>query len=174
MPYSRIVVMGVAGSGKTTIGTALARRVGAAFCDGDDLHPPANVAKMRDGQPLTDADRRPWLDAVGRWLCEGGSDSTRVVACSALKRTYRDRLRSACGGDVTFIYLRVDEKTARKRLRERKGHYMPVSLLENQFATLEEPVGEHDVITVDPSQNASTTDAKLSSVATGAKSANQT
>jgi gluconokinase len=144
----RIVVMGVAGSGKTTVGAALAQCLGAEFCDGDDLHPAANLAKMARGEPLTDADRASWLDAVAHWLCAGG-DRPRVAACSALRRAYRDRLRSACSTDLTFVWLRVTPETARQRVRDRTGHYMPESLVQSQFATLEEPVAEPGVITVD-------------------------
>lgn len=138
-----VVVMGVSGAGKTTVGRALAARLGWPFLDADDLHPAANVAKMAAGQPLTDADRDPWLDAVGErlaaWAAEGRSG---VVACSALRRRYRDRLATACEG-VRFLHLDVPPEVARERVRRRAGHFMPSSLLDSQYATLE-PVAEDE------------------------------
>jgi len=132
-----VVVMGVSGSGKTTVGSALAARLGWPFLDADDLHPASNVAKMASGQPLTDADRAPWLDAVAAriaaWTAEGRSG---IVACSALRRSYRDRLASA-SGDVRFIHLDLPPEVAGTRLRSRTGHFMPASLLESQYAALE-------------------------------------
>jgi gluconokinase len=130
----RIVVMGVAGSGKSTVGRLLAARLGAAFVDGDDLHPASNVEKMRRGEPLNDADRAPWLDEVGRTLARG---ERVVVACSALKRVYRDRIRAARGGEVTFVHLSGDKALVAERMAARKGHFMPLSQLDNQYATLE-------------------------------------
>ncbi len=126
--------MGVSGSGKTTVGEALAERLGVPFEDGDDLHPASNVEKMRRGEPLDDEDRRPWLDLVGEWLAthhDGG-----FVACSALRRAYRDQLRSHAP-DVEFVYLQGDRDTITRRQASRPQHFMPTSLLDSQFATLE-------------------------------------
>ncbi len=129
-----IVVMGVSGSGKTTTGSALARRLAVPFADADDFHPPANIAKMAAGMPLDDADRVPWLRAVGQWLAahpDGG-----VVTCSALKRTFRDDLRAAAPS-VRFVHLAGDPEVVRERVANRTDHFMPVSLVASQFAALE-------------------------------------
>jgi gluconokinase len=130
-----VVVMGVSGAGKSEIGARLAEALGVPFVDGDDLHPAANVAKMAAGIPLDDEDRWPWLDLVGARLAEG----PRVVACSALKRTYRDRLRAAAPR-TAFVEIDVDRVTLLERVQERPGHFMPASLLDSQLATLE-PLG---------------------------------
>jgi gluconokinase len=150
-----IIVMGVTGSGKSTIGAALATKLGWLFTDGDDLHPAANVAKMHAGHPLTDEDRAPWLAAIGRrmdeWAAQGRSG---VIACSALKRAYRDALRGD-RHDVKLVYLEVDRDTLVARLAARHGHFMPPTLLDSQLATLEPPMpGEHS-ITVEPHDNVS-------------------
>ncbi len=147
-----LVVMGVSGSGKSTFGTALAQDRSCVFVDGDDLHSPASIAKMRQGIPLDDDDRLPWLDAVGAIL----SDATAypdgvVIACSALKRDYRDRLRRAVP-QVGFIFLSVDRPTVKGRLASRRGHFVAANLIESQFATLEAPAdGEVDVLTMNAS-----------------------
>jgi len=129
--------MGVTGSGKSTVGAALARRLGVPFGDADDFHSPANVAKMSAGIPLDDADREPWLRAIGSWLVaqSGGA----VATCSALKRSYRDILRESAPG-VAFVHLHGDRETMRQRVSGRAGHFMPSSLVESQFAALE-PLG---------------------------------
>lgn len=136
-----IVVMGVSGSGKTTIGVELARRLGCEFHDGDDYHPTANVEKMSHGIPLDDDDRWPWLDRL-RTLIESklASGASVVVACSALKKRYRERLAHE-DARVLFAYLRIDPSVASGRVQSRKSHYMPASLIESQFAALEEPEG---------------------------------
>lgn len=143
-----IVVMGVSGSGKTTIGQLLAERLDLAFAEGDAFHPPANVAKMAAGNPLNDQDRGPWLktmaDLLGTWHANG---SGGVLACSALKRAYRQIL-AAGGGDVWFVYLQGSMPEIRARLDSRTGHYMPASLLESQFQTLEEPAADENVLAV--------------------------
>lgn len=129
-----IVVMGVSGSGKSTAGAALARRLGVPFADADDFHPPANIAKMAAGVPLDDRDRAPWLRAVGAWLAahpDGG-----VVTCSALKRAFRDLLRAAAPA-VRFVHLAGDPGVVRDRVANRTGHFMPVGLVASQFAALE-------------------------------------
>ncbi|HEX7740185.1 MAG TPA: gluconokinase [Marmoricola sp.] len=130
-----IVVMGVSGSGKSVVGEALAGSLAVPYADGDDLHPDANIEKMRAGTPLTDEDRRPWLDRCGDWLREHDA-AGGVLACSALTRSYRDRLRSRAHR-VRFIELDVPEQVLRHRLARRTGHFMPVSLLASQLATLE-------------------------------------
>lgn len=145
-----IVVMGVAGSGKSSLGAALAARLGIGFVDGDALHGEANVAKMRAGIPLDDADRWPWLDRVGEVLADAG-DYPRgvIVACSALKRVYRDRIR-ASAGDCHFLYLDLSMEEAGRRVGGRPGHFMPTSLVADQFAVLERPAAdEADAITLD-------------------------
>lgn len=129
-----VVVMGVTGSGKSTVGIALAERMGVPFADADDFHSPANVAKMRAGTPLTDVDRRPWLLAIGAWLAE--HENGAVVTCSALKRVYRDTLREAAP-TITFLHLDGDKETVRQRVGAREGHFMPTSLVDSQFADLE-------------------------------------
>jgi gluconokinase len=128
----RIVVMGPSGSGKSLVGAALAARLGVRFVDGDDLHPRANVAKMASGVPLTDDDRAPWLDAVALVLRR---DAPIVVACSALRRSYRDRIRAACA-DLWFAELVVETTRLHDRM-SRRDHFMPPALLDSQLATLE-------------------------------------
>jgi gluconokinase len=143
-----IVVMGVSGSGKSTLGAALARALGVHFVDGDELHPPANIAKMRSGSPLTDNDRWPWLDAVGSLLADAASHPGGVViACSALRKQYRDRIRAAAPG-VQFVLLVLPPSVATSRLSARDAHYMPASLVASQFATLELPDADEADITV--------------------------
>jgi gluconokinase len=144
-----LVVMGVSGSGKTTIAALLAQELGWRFEDGDWFHPKVNVAKMESGTPLTDADRKPWLEAIAAWIedlrDQGGHG---VVACSALKRHYRDILARAGHATVRFVYLKGDKALIAKRMTARHGHFMPPTLLESQFATLEEPSADEHPITV--------------------------
>ncbi|MGW2931552.1 gluconokinase [Streptomyces sp. NPDC001156] len=130
-----VVVMGVAGTGKTTIGPLLAARLGVPYAEGDDFHPPANIAKMSAGIPLDDADRWPWLDAIGAWAHERAGFGG-VVSSSALKRAYRDRLRAAAPG-VVFVHLTGDRSLIEDRMAHRQGHFMPTALLDSQFATLQ-------------------------------------
>jgi gluconokinase len=145
-----LVVMGVSGSGKSTIAAQLAGKIGAVYVDADDLHPPENVAKMHSGTPLTDDDRWPWLDKVASVLV--GTTEARggaVMACSALRRIYRDRLRDGTARRVHFVFLDADFATIQDRLARRIHHFMPESLLRSQFATLERPGDdEPDVLTV--------------------------
>ncbi|WP_245468077.1 MULTISPECIES: gluconokinase [unclassified Mesorhizobium] len=144
-----IVVMGVAGCGKTAVGEALAKELRAIFIEGDRLHPPENVARMARGEPLTDALREGWLDAIGGRIAAAVADGQKAVAaCSALKRSYRDRLRGFCPG-VVFLYLKIDRETAWRRVARRKGHFMPASLVDSQFATLEEPGLGEPAVTAD-------------------------
>ncbi len=141
-----IIVMGVSGSGKSSVGKALARSLGAPFRDADEFHPKANIAKMSAGIPLTDADRWPWLDAIGRALAESGGNL--IVACSALRRSYRDRLIAAAGRPVIFVWLDGSKETIGARIAHRKHHFMPPSLLDSQFATLEPPGPDEPVVRV--------------------------
>jgi gluconokinase len=144
-----VVVMGVSGAGKSSVGEKLAERMGWHYVEGDSLHPDANVEKMAKGIPLTDEDRWPWLDLVGAELSRAhGKGEGVVVTCSALKRAYRDRLRDAVGGDLYFVYLDGTLDVLSARMRERQGHFMPASLLESQLATLEDPKGETKVVSV--------------------------
>ena len=140
----RVVIMGVSGCGKSSVGAGLAARLGLNYRDGDDLHPPENVAKMRAGMPLTDADRWPWLGRVGQVFL---ANAPVIVGCSALKRAYRDRIRTAAGGPVTFVHLAGSQEVIAARMALRQGHYMPLSLLDSQFAALEPPAAE-EAITV--------------------------
>jgi gluconokinase len=147
---SPIIVMGVSGSGKSTVGAALAQRLRVPFGDGDDLHPPANVAKMTAGQPLDDDDRYPWLEAIGHWLADHHDGG--VMSCSALKRKYRDQLRRHCA-DVEFLHLSGSPEVIGKRQASRPGHFMPASLLQSQFATLEPLEPDERGTTIDVDQN---------------------
>jgi gluconokinase len=132
-----VVVMGVSGSGKSTVAAGLVDRLGCAFAEGDDFHPPANVAKMRAGMPLDDDDRWPWLRRLAAWIGEHEqAGRNAVVTCSALKRSYRDLLRDG-HPSVWFAHVTVDPDLLRQRVQKRSGHYMPPSLLDSQLATLE-------------------------------------
>ncbi len=131
-----MILMGVAGCGKSSVGEALAQQLGVPYRDGDDLHPAANVAKMRAGAPLTDEDRWPWLDLVAAELA---AHAPLIIGCSALKRAYRDRLRAGAGGPLRFVFLDGSRELIAARMGARQGHYMPLSLLDSQFAALEPP-----------------------------------
>lgn len=141
----RLVVMGVTGCGKSTVGSAIAVAIAARFCDGDSLHSPANVEKMRRGEPLTDDDRWPWFERIASFLRSG--DGHAVIACSALRKAYRDFLRREVPG-VRFLFLDATPDLITQRVAARQDHYMPVSLVESQFATLERPDGEPGVTAV--------------------------
>ena len=141
----RVVIMGVAGCGKSAVGAAVAAHLGIPYRDGDDLHPPANVDKMRAGVPLTDDDRWPWLDRVAGVLRDA---APVIVGCSALRRAYRDRIRDGAGGQVRFVHLAGSRALIAGRMAQRTGHYMPLSLLDSQFAALEPP-GPDEGLTVD-------------------------
>lgn len=130
-----VVVMGVAGTGKTTVGGLLAEALDVPYAEADAFHPPANIDKMSAGTPLDDTDRAPWLDAIGAWA-HGRSGQGGVVSCSALKRSYRDRLRAAAPG-LFFLHLIGDRALIAHRMESREGHFMPPALLDSQFASLE-------------------------------------
>jgi carbohydrate kinase (thermoresistant glucokinase family) len=148
-PSRIIVVMGVASSGKSTIGAALAKRLDAPFLDGDGYHPPANVAKMRSGTPLTDADRWPWLERLSLALKEAaGSGKFAVGACSALKRAYRDYMTKVAGEPILFVYLEGTKDVIAARIASRQHEFMPASLLDSQFATLEVPAVDENALPV--------------------------
>lgn len=135
------IIMGVSGCGKSTVGRALAVRLGCPFYDGDDFHPQANVAKMASGTPLTDADRTPWLNRLAALLAETlGQEETAVLACSALKKAYRDRLHVS--DRVQFVYLHGDFDLIWGRMQARQGHYMKAEMLRSQFAALEPPASQ--------------------------------
>ncbi len=148
---SPVVVMGVSGSGKSTVGAALAQRLRVPFADADDFHPPANIAKMTAGHPLDDDDRYPWLESIGgEWLAahaDGG-----VMSCSALKRKYRDQLRRHCAG-VRFLHLRGTAEVIARRQASRPGHFMPATLLASQFDTLEPLDADEEGISIDVDQS---------------------
>ena len=145
-----IIVMGVSGSGKTTVGEAVARQIHAKFIDGDDQHPRANIQKMGSGQPLNDEDRMPWLERLSDAAYSlNHKNETGIIVCSALKRRYRDRLRDGNPGMV-FLYLKGSFDVIMERLKARSGHFMPTDLLKSQFDALEEPGSdEPDVLCVD-------------------------
>jgi len=139
------VMMGVSGSGKSLIGAQFARALGVEFVEGDDFHPPENVKRMTAGIPLTDDDRRAWLTAIAARLHQARRAETGlVVSCSALKRAYRDLLRSAGDAEVHFVYLAGDRALIAERLAHRRGHFMPSSLLDSQLAILEAPLPDED------------------------------
>lgn len=138
--------MGVSGSGKTTVGRELAAALKGTFIDGDTLHPQSNISKMQRGEPLNDEDRRPWLDKISGILSDFNESGPLIVACSALKEAYRDRLRRS---EFQLVYLKGSQELIERRCLDRKGHFMPPSLLASQFSALEEPA---DAITVDIDQ----------------------
>ncbi|ACU75015.1 carbohydrate kinase, thermoresistant glucokinase family [Catenulispora acidiphila DSM 44928] len=143
-----VVVTGVSGSGKSTVGAALAGRLGWDWADGDAFHPGENIAKMAAHEPLTDADRLPWLAEIGRWIDRAAdADRAAVIACSALKRSYRDLLR-AKRPQVRMVYLIVDLKTLHQRLTDRRGHMFHADMLGSQLAALEPPTPEEGVLMV--------------------------
>ena len=143
-----VIVMGVSGSGKTTVARALAEHLGCELLEGDDLHPVANVDAMAAGTPLTDAERTPWLEAIGRWIdVRAARGVGAVVTCSALRRSYRDLLRDG-RPTVCFCHLSVDPALLERRMAHRSGHFMPASLLPSQLATLEPLAPDEPGITV--------------------------
>jgi gluconokinase len=154
-PPPVFIVMGVAGTGKTTVGALLAGRLGWLYAEADDFHPPANVAKMAAGEALIDADREPWLASIGRWIDERAeAGEPGVVSCSGLKRAYRDRLRQG-RPQVRVVFLQGSRELITRRLTARHGHFMRVEMLDSQFADLEPPQPDEDVteVSVEPSPN---------------------
>lgn len=149
MASGPVVVMGVSGSGKSTVGAALAGRLRVPFEDADDLHPRANIDKMTRGEALDDDDRFPWLERIGGWLAEHQDGG--VIACSALKRKYRDQLRGRCD-TVEFLYLRGCAAVILRRQASRPGHFMPASLLRSQFETLEPLAPDERGVTIELDQ----------------------
>jgi gluconokinase len=143
----RLIVMGVSGSGKSSVGEGIAEALTLPFIEGDVLHPESNVKKMSAGIPLTDDDRWPWLDKIGAKLAK--AEKGVVVSCSALKKTYRDRLRREAGGALAFVFLNGSLEVLREHMGKRTGHFMPLSMLDSQLATLESPTGEPLVFTQD-------------------------
>lgn len=145
-----LIVMGVSGCGKTTVGETLAGHFGAPFLEGDKLHPPENVAKMSAGTPLTDADRWPWLETIAtRIAAADDGESGMVVACSSLKRAYRKVLAGKSRRRTTFVFLDGSRALLADRMAKRKNHFMPASLLDSQLATLERPAADEDVISIE-------------------------
>jgi len=151
MTPPRLVIMGVSGCGKSTVGQRLAQRIGVPFLEGDSLHPPRNVALMAAGTPLTDEDRAGWLDTIAARLSTLGPDEGLVVSCSALKRAYRDRLRLATP-DLRFVHLHGTRDLLAERLQRRQHDYMPPTLLDSQLRTLEIPTPDEAVLTLDIAQ----------------------
>jgi gluconokinase len=144
---TKFIIMGVSGSGKSSVGLALARELGAVFIDGDDMHPEANIIKMSFGRPLTDDDRNPWLQSIGMEL--NNNIGTVIIACSALKKIYRDIIRETSGQSVIFIHLAGSFELIEDRISHRIDHFMPVGLLKSQFAILENPAIPECFIEID-------------------------
>jgi gluconokinase len=143
-----VIIFGVSGAGKTTVGKLLARELGWRFIEADDFHPSGNIQKMRSGHPLTDKDRWPWLERLRQQIERSlSTGENAVLACSALKRAYRDRLRVS--NETKFVFLRGDYVLVEKQLRSRHGHFMNAKLLRSQFADLEEPKPDEDVLTIE-------------------------
>ena len=159
-PRRLVIVMGVSGCGKSTIAEGVAAAINGRFFDGDHFHPQSNIDKMSRGEALTDADRWPWLTLVGQELSRGQGDV--VGACSALKQAYRQHIAQTAGADVRFVHLSGTKELIADRMAARDGHFMPLSLLESQFAALEPPAGEPGAITVDISPD---TDAVIAAAA---------
>lgn len=164
LPPPVVVVTGVSGSGKSTVGAILADRLGWDWADGDAFHPGENIAKMTARQPLTDADRLPWLDQIGLWIDrESGAGRPAVISCSALKRSYRDRLRAG-RPQVRLVYLAVDLKTLQQRMTDRRGHMFHADMLASQLAVLEPPAPDEGVLMV---QSAGTPDQTVDRIVEG-------
>ena len=148
-----LIVMGVSGCGKSSVGEALAARFAVPYIEGDAMHPPANIAKMSAGTPLNDDDRWPWLDALAaRLKSEAAQNGGAIASCSSLKKIYRDRLQAGSGPQTRFVFLDCSRKTLERNQSERTGHFMPPSLLDSQLATLEPPYDEPRAIVIDGNQ----------------------
>ena len=148
-PISALVVMGVSGCGKSSVGQAIARQVGGLLIEGDQFHPAANIRKMSSGVPLTDDDRAGWLRRLGEELARAlGEHERPVLTCSALKKKYRERMRRAVPG-IGFVFLELSREEAARRVADRPGHFMPASLIESQFNTLQPPHGEPSTLVLD-------------------------
>jgi gluconokinase len=165
-----VIIFGVSGAGKTTVGKLLSRQLGWRFVEADDFHPAANIEKMRSGHPLTDGDRWPWLDRLRQQIEQLlSARENAVLACSALKRAYRDRLR--VNDEVKFVFLRGDHALVEKQLRSRHGHFMDANLLQSQFDDLEEPQPDENVLTIElrrpPKEIAERIEAKLNLAGSG-------
>jgi len=165
-----LIIFGVSGAGKTTLGKLLARELGWSFIEADDFHPAANIEKMRSGHPLTDKDRWPWLEQLRQQIERSFSaGENAVLACSALKRAYRDRLRVS--DEVKFVFLSGDYALVEKQLRSRHGHFMNAALLQSQFDDLEEPKADENVLTIElgrtPEEIVESIKAKLNLARTG-------
>ena len=165
-----VIIFGVSGAGKTTVGKLLSRQFGWRFVEADDFHPAANIEKMRSGHPLTDGDRWPWLDRLRRQIEQlFSARENAVLACSALKRAYRDRLR--VNDEVKFVFLRGDHALVEKQLRSRHGHFMDANLLQSQFDDLEEPQPDENVLLIElgrpPEEIAERIEAKLNLAGSG-------
>ncbi|MDE0113214.1 MAG: gluconokinase [Albidovulum sp.] len=146
----KLIVMGVAGAGKSTVGLAVAKALRATYFDGDDFHPRANIQKMSEGIPLNDEDRAPWLRTVGETLAKANEPT--LVGCSALKRRYRDLIRELAGERILFLFLSGSPEIIKERMAGRLGHYMPLSLLDSQFRDLEPPEIDENAVIVDVDQ----------------------
>ena len=172
MTTQHVVVMGVSGSGKSTIGELLAQELGATFIDGDFLHPESNVAKMAAGTPLDDADRKPWLEAVGQKLADAG-DASLVIACSALKKSYRNIIRAA-DPTARFVFLEGSRELLAERLASRRGHFMPPTLLQSQLDTLERLDPDESGIVLDVSEKPEELARRAAALLTATGSAHKT
>lgn len=148
MKHYNIVIMGVCGCGKSTVGAMIANEIGATFIDGDDLHPRANIEKMQSGNPLNDEDRKPWLERISDvFFSIARRNKSCVIACSALKKSYRDEIRKS--GDIIFIHLHGSKELIKQRMSKRSGHYMKDNMIDSQFSTLEFPNDEDKVINIE-------------------------
>ncbi|MFD0559150.1 gluconokinase [Stackebrandtia endophytica] len=166
MNDTAVIITGVSGSGKTTIGKGLAERLGWPYADADDFHPPHNVHKLTHGHPLTDEDRQPWLTAMGDWLdARHAADESVVLSCSGLKRRYRDQLHDG-RPQVHIVHLHGTVDLIAERLRHRHGHFMKAHMLEGQFSDLEDPQADEDILTVNVDQ---TPEAIVSEIVSGLK-----
>lgn len=149
-----LIIMGVSGSGKTTLGNRLAEHLGCRFIDGDDLHPKENIQKMKNSIPLDDNDRWSWFAKIADTTNTKSPNEGLIIACSALKRSYRDYLRTRSNGPLRFLFLDVSQTIILERLKKRDNHFMPIALLETQFATLEVPAqDEKDVLRIAPDES---------------------